>query len=128
MSSTGIDRRTGRILTDCDHVVQSLEVIFTTHFGEREMRRTFGSNVPPILGRENIVPSTFLKFATAIIVSIELFEPRFRIKQVTFPGARNSPEGVRRGKVGMAMLGEYRPRGHLGDPTPDGEGDRIEFF
>ena len=120
MSSVGIDRRTGKVLRGWDHVLQSLEVLFTTHISSRIMRRTVGSAVPGLLGRP-LVPSTILKFATAIIVAIELWEPRFRIKQITFPRDLNTPEPLRLGKLSIHLIGEYRPRGHLGDPTPEGE-------
>lgn len=119
----GIDRATGRPLSGWAHTVQSIEVIFTTAIGERVMRRTFGSEIPKLIG-ENIAPSTLLRFVTAIHVALAIWEPRFALRQVTFP--RNTPEGVRRGRIGMALAGEYRPRGHLGDPTP--EGNLVEFF
>lgn len=126
MSSVGVDRETGRVLRDWDHVVQSLKVIFTTSFGERILRRRFGSMVPALIGRENITVGALLRFATAIIVAIELWEPRFKIRQITFPAERNPPETLRQGKLSMALLGEYRPRGHLGDDRPEG-GERVEY-
>lgn len=122
----GIDRRTGRVLLGFPHVVQSLEVIFTTALGTRVMRRLFGSEVPGLLGK-NIAPTTFLRFATAVHVAIELWEPRFRVVQVTFPRSENPPEEIRRGKIGIALYGQYRPRGHLGDPTPEGENRTLQL-
>lgn len=120
----GINRVTGRPLAGFDHVIQSLEVIFTTRIGSRIMRRLFGSEIPGLLGK-NIVPSTFLRFATAVHVAIELWEPRFRLVQVTFPPAEATPEHIRRGQIGIALYGQYRPRGHLGDPTPDGDNQVV---
>lgn len=128
----GIDRETGKLLDGFAHVRQSLHVIFTTGIGTRIMRRLFGSEIPGLLGK-NIVPSTFLRFATAVHVALQLWEPRFRLVQVTFPrdGAlepnvgANTPETVRRGRIGIALYGEYRPRGHLGDPTPEGGAQTI---
>lgn len=122
----GLDRRTGRPLGGFAHVIQSLEVIFTTRIGSRVMRRFFGSEIPGLLGK-NIVPSTFLKFATAVHVAIELWEPRFHLVQVTFPRDTNGPENVRRGRIGIALYGQYRPRGHLGDPTPDGDSTLVQI-
>lgn len=112
---TGFDRHSGQVLGGWDHVVQSLEVIFTTRFGERVMRRWFGSFVPNILG-ENMVPSTVLKFWTAICIAIDLWEPRYRITRITPIG---SPEDMRHGGLGFQIEGVYMPRGHLGDPTPE---------
>lgn len=112
---TGFDRHSGRIIVGWDHVVQSLEVIFTTRFGERVMRRWFGSFVPNLLG-QNMVPSTVLKFWTAVCIAIDLWEPRYRVTKI---GPFGAPEGMRGGSIGFEIVGVYMPRGHLGDPTPE---------
>ena len=49
--SIGLDRNTGGMITGWEHVVQSLQDIFTTSFGERIMREWYGSQVPYLLGR-----------------------------------------------------------------------------
>lgn len=114
-AGTGIDRKTGRLLTGFDHVMQSLDVIFTTHFGERVMRRWFGSFVPKLLG-ENMTPSTVLRFWTAICIAIDMWEPRYRITRIVPSG---TPEQMRTGAIGFEIEGVYMPRGHLGDFTPE---------
>lgn len=101
------------------HVLQSIALIFTTFFGSRVMRRMFGSAVPGLLG-QNLTPATLLRFYTAIIVAIELWEPRYRVRRVSYPSASNSAAGLSQGLIGLKLEGEYRPRGHLGDPTPAG--------
>ena len=110
---TGIDRTTGKVLSGWPHVVQSLEVIFSTRFGERVMREWFGSMVPAMLG-ENLTPATVLRTKLAIWVAIETWEPRFRIAQIT------SLSVNRQGQYRLEMEGEYRPRAHLGDFTVEG--------
>ena len=107
--STGIDRETGKRLSDWDHTVQSILVILSTHFGERVMRRVFGSAVPRVLGK-NLVPDTMLKFYMAVAVAIELWEPRFRVRRFDYPGATNSPEDMRQGRIGIRMIGDFMPR------------------
>ena len=107
--STGIDRETGKPLTDWDHTVQSVLVILSTHFGERVMRRVFGSAVPRVLGK-NLVPDTMLKFYMAVAVAIELWEPRFRVRRFEYPGAQNNPEAMRQGRIGVRMIGDFMPR------------------
>ncbi len=111
---TGIDRNTGKLLSGWPHVTQSIGVLFTTYFGQRVMRRWFGSFVPQLLG-EPMTPSTVLRFWTAICVAIDLWEPRFRITQIVPKG---SPEEMRLGALGFEVRGVYMPRGHLGDKTP----------
>ena len=107
--STGIDRETGKPLSDWDHTVQSILVILSTHFGERVMRRVFGSAVPRVLGK-NLVPDTMLKFYMAVAVAIELWEPRFRVRRFDYPGATNSPQDLRQGRIGIRLIGDYMPR------------------
>ncbi len=119
----GIDRDTGKRLAGWSHVVQSLVVLFTTYYGSRVMRRYFGSEVPPLLGR-NMTPRTIMRFCYAIAVSCELWEPRFRVKTININKSDNTVERLREGRLRMAIHGEYRPRGHLGDPTP-ARGDYV---
>jgi len=114
--SAGIDRRTGRPLEDWSHVLQSLSVIFTTGFGARVMRRVFGSAVAGILG-QNLTPDTTAKFYTAIILAIELWEPRFRVRQIAYPASTNSADRLRQGKFGLRLFGDYRPNALSGDDT-----------
>lgn len=113
MGGTGFDRFTGRVIAGWPHVAQSLQVIFTTRLGERAMRRWFGSAVPKLLG-ENMVPSTVLKFWTAVCIAIDLWEPRYRVTKIVPFG---NPEGMRTGILGFEIEGVYMPRGHLGDLT-----------
>jgi phage baseplate assembly protein W len=112
---TGMDRRTGKLLTGWQHVLQSLDVIFTTHFGQRVMRRWFGSFVPKILG-ENMTPSTVLRFWTAICIAIDTWEPRYRVIRIV---PRGSSDQMLKGALGFEIEGVYMPRGHLGDFTPE---------
>lgn len=114
--STGIDRYTGKALSGWDHTVQSIIVILETKFGERVMRRNFGSAVPGVLGK-NLVPSTLLKFYTAVAIALELWEPRFRVRKFEYPQGENGADQMRQGKIGIRMIGDYRPRALEGDFT-----------
>jgi phage baseplate assembly protein W len=114
LPGTGVDRATGMVLSGWPHVRQSLGVIFTTYFGERVLRRWFGSFVPKLLG-QNMTPSTILRFWTAICIAVELWEPRYKITAIVPVG---DAETMREGALGFRIEGQYRPRGHLGDFTP----------
>jgi uncharacterized protein len=113
----GINRRTGRILDGFPHVVQSIDVIFSTRLGERVMRRWFGAIGAAILGRL-LVPRTILIFTTALTVALELWEPRFKVTRVITDG--NTTDKLRLGELSLIIEGEYRPRGHLGDTRSEG--------
>ena len=123
----GVDRMTGRMKQGWEHVEQSMEVIFATPFHGRILRCWVGSYVPYILG-ETYGPRIVTRFFWAIAVSIDLWEPNYRIKQVHYMGDALSKTwtGEKLDAVGEYRLGHgifrtegiYRPRAHLGDPSP----------
>ena len=115
--TAGVNRRTGRVLTGLAHVRQSLHVIFTTQIGARVMRRTFGSAVPSLLGKANLTPQVLLNFYVAVAIAVELWEPRFRVRQVGYPGADNSADRLQQGQFGVQISGDYRPNALEGDFT-----------
>lgn len=119
MTSVGINRSTGKVLSGWKHVVQSLSVLFVTRIGDRIMRRLYGSAVPGLLGK-NLTPRILSNFRMAIAIAIELWEPRFRVLYIMLPSATNSPMGLRQGKLGIKLIGEYRPRALEGDFTVEG--------
>lgn len=95
--SVGINRRTGKVLTDWEHVVQSLEVILTTRVVTRVMRREFGSDVPKLIDAPANDLSLLLFYVTAA-EAIDLWEPRFELLEVNFEAA--GPDG----KIGRAHV------------------------
>lgn len=119
MSSTGIDRRTGAVLTGLDHVRQSVAVILTTRIGSRVMRRTFGAAVPALLMRENLTAEALARFLFAVTVAIDAWEPRLRVVQVVCPAPPNAAPGLRLGSLALAVLCSYRPHALQGDTTTD---------
>lgn len=122
----GVNRETGGLMQGWDHVEQSMKVIFATPFHERILRRWVGSYVPHILG-ETFVPRIVTRFHWSMAVSLDLWEPNYRITTVFFMGDALeswSPESFdvagefRLGHAWFRTEGQYRPRGHLGDSTP----------
>jgi phage baseplate assembly protein W len=119
----GMDRQTGKVMTGWDHVIQSMQVIFSTRYHERVLRRWCGSFVPHMIG-ENATEATICRFYWAIATSIDLWEPNYRIQRVRV-GSRadgsvlTSPEELRTGHLTTSMDGVYRPRGHLGNEQPE---------
>lgn len=113
----GVDRRTGKMKVGWPHVHQSMEVIFATRYHERVLRRYVGSFVPHLLG-ESAVNRIITRFFWSIAYAIDLWEPCYSITRVAI-GDDVSPETVRLGHFTFQNTGVYRPRGHLGDPTPE---------
>jgi phage baseplate assembly protein W len=118
-----MDRRTGKVIVGWKHVEQSILTIFMTRFHERVLRRWVGSFVPHLLG-ESDTDRTITRFYWAIMVSIELWEPNYRLRRVRI-GQRadgsslTSVEELRLGQLTTQNEGVYRPRAHLGDDTPE---------
>ncbi|XOK12626.1 GPW/gp25 family protein [Agrobacterium tumefaciens] len=111
--SIDIDAVSGVDIVAWPHVLQSIQQILTTRFGERVMREWFGSAVPNLLG-ENLTTKTVVAFFSAVSSAIEQWEPRFRVIRII-------PESVGRdGRLQVQIEGEYRPRALLGDFTPEG--------
>lgn len=121
----GIDWLTGKKIDGFAAVVQSLEILFTTRIGSRVMIRPYGANAGQLLGQPMLV-STFTTFRETIMIATELWEPRFRVHVGLAVAAGDTPETMRLGQIkGLELWGEYRPRGHLGDPTPEGALRRV---
>ncbi|MCR6673231.1 GPW/gp25 family protein [Devosia ginsengisoli] len=117
--SIDIDAATGANIGGWPHVLQCLNEIFVTRFGERVIREWFGSNVPRLLG-EPMNSQTIVPFFAAIASAIDQWEPRCRVIRVV-------PDSVDRG--GMLRVHvevEYRPRALVGDFTVDGA-RRVTF-
>jgi phage baseplate assembly protein W len=104
----GTNRNTGRPLDGWDHVIQSLEVIFTTRFGERVMRQWFGSLVLHLLQR-TATQSLILKFFWSIALAIDLWEPRFRLIRVVIGDLDKA------GHLSFTLEGEYLPEATTGN-------------
>ncbi|MDQ0510879.1 GPW/gp25 family protein [Ancylobacter amanitiformis] len=117
-SSSGISRVTGAVLTDFDHVVQSINVILTTPIGSRVMRREFGSEILDLIDRP-MTDQVILAVYAAAATAIALWEPRFAVTSCRLIAA--SAEGT----LELALTGTYYPRGHLGDFTPANDNASI---
>lgn len=119
----GVNRRTGKMLVGWDHTDQSIGTIFITRYHTRVLRRWVGSFVPHILG-DSTTERVVTRFYWAIATSLDLWEPNYRLQQVNVTlsingNVLNSPEQIRTGQLRVQHTGVHRPRGHLGDPTPE---------
>lgn len=105
---TGLNRITGRPIEGWDHVLQSLDVIFTTRFHERVMLRFFGSLIPHMLGRSINEPLA-LRFIYSILIAIELWEPRFKVIKA------KPLRLTRQGEFAIEIEGNYLPNATVND-------------
>jgi phage baseplate assembly protein W len=126
-AGNGMDRFTGQMNTGWAQVEQQMEILFSTPFHQRVLRRWVGSFVPHILG-ENAVARIITRFFWAIVTAIDLYVPDYRVSQIYImgPALQNfSPSTttqvdqlLRQGQVIFRTEGMYYPRAHLGDFTP----------
>lgn len=118
--STGFNRHSGAsIITDFDHVRQSIEVILTTPIGSLVMMREFGSELFALIDRPLSDNRVILAMYAACVTAINRWEPRFRVKQCQVRRADES------GVVEIMLSGTYFPRGHLGDFTPANDNMQV---
>ena len=77
----GMNRDTGKLIQDRDHLVQSIEMILSTPLGSRVMRPEFGSIVPGLVAAP-MTPETDLKIYAGVIDALTKWEPRLLTTQV----------------------------------------------
>lgn len=108
---TGLDARTGRLLTGWAHCVQSIDKCLRTRYATRVMRRHLGSLVPE-LQDANANAMTIFAAYRAIAEALDDphgGEPGFALRTI---------EMTRYGRDGafaFILDGDWFPRGHLGD-------------
>ncbi len=77
----GMNKSTGRKITDAEHISQSVTDIISTPIGSRVMRRNYGSYVPRLLDSpQNNV--TRMRLVAATVMALTEFEPRIRVRKV----------------------------------------------
>ena len=108
--STGVNARTGRPLSDWQHVEQSIRRVLTTPIGSVVMWRDFGSELPDLVDAK-MISRNVLALYSAAAVAINQWEPRFRLSRCS---VANLTAG---GRVALELFGTYFPRGHRGDYT-----------
>ena len=109
----GLNRHTLQPLGGIDHAIQSVEVILSTRLRSRVMLRHFGGGVVEFLGpKRSVRLSTLLK--QIIGTAIDLWEPRFKVRQVRQTGTADE---LALGHTKFVCECDYRPKGHLGEFT-----------
>jgi len=105
---SGVDRRSGRILTGWPHCAQSLEQIWMTMPGERLMRLGFGTDLRQHLAKD-LTPTTALEIYSTLVQSAHTYEPEYRIASLQL--VKLAADGTLR----LRHSGTYYPEGRLGN-------------
>lgn len=80
--ATGMDRHTGRAVSDHHHVAQSVADILTTPVGSRIERREYGSMLPELIDAP-AHRGTFVQLYAATATALMRWEPRIRLTRVS---------------------------------------------
>lgn len=105
---SGIDARTGRIITGRVHLAQSLATIWTTRIGERAMLLDFGTNLRSRLA-EDIDGALALDIYDDLVTAVRRWEPEYRATEFQLVTL------TKIGALGLRHAGLYYPEGRLGN-------------
>lgn len=111
----GMNRDTGKLILDRDHLRQSIEMILNTPIGTRVMRPTFGSELPKLIAAP-MTPATDLRIFAAAIDALNKWEPRLLSERIEI--ISRSPRGIL----------ELRITGEFYSETIEIEGIRVSGF
>jgi phage baseplate assembly protein W len=79
----GMDKHTGKRITDAAHIHQSCTDILTTRIGTRTKRRNYGSILPDLIDHPNN-PVNRVRVMAATVLALTRWEPRIVITQVDY--------------------------------------------
>jgi hypothetical protein len=105
---TGINARTGKILTGPAHLAQSLRKIWQTRLDTRVMRLSFGADLRSLLS-EDLTPTIALLIYNEMVASAARWEPEYLITQLQLVTLQET------GKLGIRHGGIYYPEGRYGN-------------
>ena len=79
--AVGMNRETGKPVSDADHLRQSIRDILSTRIGTRTMLRDYGSNIPELVDLP-INQTTIAAIKADMINELNIWEPRMRVNRV----------------------------------------------
>ncbi|CDG97330.1 Baseplate assembly protein W [Xenorhabdus bovienii str. puntauvense] len=83
MKFTGMDCNSGRVLSESNHIRQSIADILITPIGSRVMRREYGSLLPNLIDQPQN-PALRLKIMSACYMALLRWEPRIRLQTINY--------------------------------------------
>ena len=76
-----ISRETGKLLTEIEHIKQSLADLISTPIGSRVMRRDYGTQLANLIDQPTS-ETLYLKCYSTIYLAILRWEPRIEISKI----------------------------------------------
>jgi phage baseplate assembly protein W len=99
----GMDKNTGKMLSELDHLKQSIIDILMTPIGTRVMLREYGSQLFELVDSP-INDRLKIRIYAATAEALAKWEPRFLCSKVEIAAIEN-------GKIELYLEGEYLPNG-----------------
>ncbi|CCT03029.1 baseplate assembly protein [Salmonella enterica] len=81
----GMSRNEGQVITDTDHLRQSVRDILLTPQGSRLARREYGSLLSALIDQPQN-PALRLQIMSAVYVALNRWEPRLTLDSITING------------------------------------------
>ncbi|EAB4114078.1 GPW/gp25 family protein [Salmonella enterica] len=81
----GMSRNEGQVITDIDHLRQSVRDILLTPQGSRLARREYGSLLSALIDQPQN-PALRLQIMSAVYVALNRWEPRLTLDSITING------------------------------------------
>ncbi|MGI0119445.1 GPW/gp25 family protein [Zooshikella sp. RANM57] len=97
----GMNRYTGKEIGGLEHLKQSIIDILTTPLGSRVMRRNYGCRLHDFIDAP-LNQQTIAAFYAAVADALVLWEPRFRLQQITL-------KRLTQGTASFELKGIYLP-------------------
>lgn len=97
----GMNRKNGKEKGGLEHLKQSIIDILTTPLGSRVMRRNYGSRLHELIDAP-LNQQTVAAFYAAVADALVLWEPRFRLQQVSL-------KRLTQGTARLELKGVYLP-------------------
>ena len=96
-----VDRRTGAVISEFQHILQSIEMVLTTRIGTRVMRRDFGSRLPELIDSQ-LDRNGLTALYAAVNEAIAIWEPR-----VIITASRLNLDDVKSGLYNLTVFLQY---------------------
>jgi uncharacterized protein len=77
----GMSAATGKMLSQIEHLRQSVRDVLTTRIGTRVMRRDYGSRLPELVDRP-MSEMLLVDLYAETVIALERWEPRIKIDRV----------------------------------------------
>ena len=100
-----MDRQTGQVIGDLDHLRQSIIDIVTTPLGSRVYRRDYGCGIFDLIDQP-VNATLVTRMTAAIAEALDKWEPRLQVTRIVISDI-DLPDG----RLAMDIEGYYLPNG-----------------